>query len=167
MKLRECYEILGIEVGKDPAAIHRAYKQLVLRHHPDRVPNDPDNHARFCRITQAYAILKAIRPRHGNADVVEDACTVCGDFGEVHTGLDGAIKCAACLLAQRRKRLPMPPMAQVRCVAAITLQIAAVGLLAWSVQTQSVPTAAASLALLFGALAALTRDVSRSTIVRN
>lgn len=165
MNLRECYEILEVEPGASPAEIHRAYKRLAMRHHPDRVANSAENQAMFCRITEAHALLKAVRPWLGTAKS-HDHCATCGDFGEVFRALDGNQRCPACLLAQRRKRLPLPPLTNVRCITSIILQAIALGLLIQAVRTGGVTLAAFSVAILAGALVALTFDVTRSNIVK-
>ena len=55
---RDYYEVLG--VGRDASAdeLKRAYRQLAMRHHPDRNPGDPDAEARFKEATEAWEVLR-------------------------------------------------------------------------------------------------------------
>ncbi|MFL6735253.1 MAG: DnaJ domain-containing protein [Sphingomicrobium sp.] len=49
------YAILGLEPGADSAAIERAYKKLIKRHHPDR---DGGDAARAAELNRAYRELR-------------------------------------------------------------------------------------------------------------
>ena len=49
------YAILGLEPGADSAAIERAYKKLIKRHHPDR---DGGDSARAAELNRAYRELR-------------------------------------------------------------------------------------------------------------
>jgi molecular chaperone DnaJ len=55
---RDYYEVLG--VGRDASAdeLKRAYRQLAMRHHPDRNPGDPQAEARFKEATEAWEVLR-------------------------------------------------------------------------------------------------------------
>jgi molecular chaperone DnaJ len=71
---RDYYEVLGIsrEAGEDE--IRRAYKQLALKYHPDRNPNDESAEAKFKEATEAYSVLndkekRAAYDRFGHAGV--------------------------------------------------------------------------------------------------
>ncbi|MCA9530321.1 MAG: molecular chaperone DnaJ [Myxococcales bacterium] len=57
MAKRDYYDVLGIDRSADAAAIKRAYRQLAMRDHPDRNPNDPAAEDRFKEATEAYAVL--------------------------------------------------------------------------------------------------------------
>ena len=57
--------ILGVDEAAGDAAIHRAYRRLARRHHPDRCPDDPEAHRRFLLIRAAYELLA-----HGTLDPV-------------------------------------------------------------------------------------------------
>src|ERR1051326_5262653 len=50
------YAILQVRPGASPDEIHRAYRALALRHHPDRNPS-PDAAITMARINEAYAVL--------------------------------------------------------------------------------------------------------------
>ena len=56
------YAILGLEPGADSAAIERAYKKLIKRHHPDR---DGGDAARAAELNRAY---RELRRRQSVAD---------------------------------------------------------------------------------------------------
>ena len=51
------YQVLGVPRGATPEQIRRAYRRLVLLHHPDRNPGDAGATARFLRVSQAYQTL--------------------------------------------------------------------------------------------------------------
>ena len=51
------YEVLGIPRGADPETIHRAYRRLAQRWHPDRNPHDPRASEMFRRLNEAYHVL--------------------------------------------------------------------------------------------------------------
>jgi DnaJ-class molecular chaperone len=51
------YEVLGVDRAADEAAVHRAYRVLAKRLHPDLNPGDPTAERRFKALSEAYAIL--------------------------------------------------------------------------------------------------------------
>jgi hypothetical protein len=53
---RTHYEVLGVKKAAKASDIRSAYRQLVLKHHPDR-SKDPKSTDVFIRITEAYEIL--------------------------------------------------------------------------------------------------------------
>jgi molecular chaperone DnaJ len=57
MERRDYYEILGVERGADGSTIKTAYRQLAMRYHPDRNPDDPEAEDHFKEATEAYTIL--------------------------------------------------------------------------------------------------------------
>jgi curved DNA-binding protein CbpA len=57
VKDREYYDLLGISTNADAAAIKKAYRKVALKCHPDRNPGDPEAHANFQRLGQAYQVL--------------------------------------------------------------------------------------------------------------
>jgi len=101
---RDYYDILG--VGKDATqdAIKRAYRNLALKYHPDRVPADQKKAAeeKFKEISEAYAVLsddqkraqydrfgfEGIHARYSTEDIFRSA-----DFGSIfeEMGLGGSI----------------------------------------------------------------------------
>ncbi len=73
---RDYYEILGIKKGASVEEIKRAYRQLVMQYHPDRVPQDKKKEAeeKFKELSEAYAVLsdpkkKELYDNYGHAGV--------------------------------------------------------------------------------------------------
>lgn len=74
MSTRDYYEVLGVSRDVDEQSLKRAYRQLALRYHPDRNPNDAQAEARFKEAAEAYAVLadpekRARYDRFGHAGV--------------------------------------------------------------------------------------------------
>jgi molecular chaperone DnaJ len=57
MQKRDCYEVLGVERTADTEEIKKAYRQLALKFHPDRNPNDKAAEEKFKELGHAYEIL--------------------------------------------------------------------------------------------------------------
>lgn len=67
------YETLGVSETASEKEIKSAFRQLALKHHPDRNPNDPDAESKFKEVSQAYEILsdpelKARYDQYGSID---------------------------------------------------------------------------------------------------
>lgn len=165
MRPNECFEILGVEPGASIHEIRGAYKRLAWQHHPDRAMDVLDATERFSRITAAYMTLRASVTNHDCDLPSANTCAKCGDFGELLKGIEGLQCCAECLLAIRKKRLPMPAMRIVRCFLPIVLQLFAIVCLIRSIQTGQNDAAIACLAALALSITFLTRDVLRSIIL--
>jgi len=166
MDYDSCYRTLGIRPGATLRQIHRAYKRLALKHHPDLAPNDPASHDAFIRVTQAYTTLRNafhVKRRSQRAG----HCRRCGVMGELFRGLDGGRYCAECLLGRRRKLLPMPRAQTISCLAAICLQGTALYFAAASFWHRDWHDAAAAMFLSMAALLAMSLNFwSADTIER-
>lgn len=55
---RDYYEILGLDRNANDEDIKKAYRQMALKYHPDRNPNDSAAEENFKEATEAYEALK-------------------------------------------------------------------------------------------------------------
>jgi molecular chaperone DnaJ len=62
---RDYYEILGVQKGASPDDIKKAYRNLALKYHPDRVTPDKKKEAeeKFKEISESYAVLSDSQKR--------------------------------------------------------------------------------------------------------
>jgi hypothetical protein len=159
-----CYQILGLRPGASPDQVHRAYKQLALRHHPDRSCGDPESHKLFCQVTEAYARLKSLfvgRTVSPNVGV----CPKCDHVAELYLGLDRRRYCATCLLYSRRRFLPLPTFQKLRCVAAMSFQALALYCIILAGVTGDWQPGAAGVMFTFAAMAAMAFDFLRADLI--
>ncbi|WP_223536298.1 J domain-containing protein [Pseudomonas sp. GL-B-16] len=56
-KAKPLYERMSLPGGASDEDIKRAYKKGVLKHHPDKHPDDPLAQGRFIQFREAYEIL--------------------------------------------------------------------------------------------------------------
>ena len=74
MTKRDYYEVLGIERTASPEEIKKTYRQLAMKYHPDRNPDDQQASESFKEASEAYEILsdqgrRDSYDRHGHAGV--------------------------------------------------------------------------------------------------
>ncbi len=97
---RDYYEILGVSKGASVDEVKKAYRKLVMRHHPDRVESDKKKEAeeKFKEISEAYAVLSdpqkkqlydqyghaGIDSRYSTEDIFRNA-----DFSSIFGGMGG------------------------------------------------------------------------------
>jgi molecular chaperone DnaJ len=62
---RDYYEVLGVKKNASLDEIKKAYRELALRYHPDRVPHEQKKEAeeKFKEISEAYAVLSDTQKR--------------------------------------------------------------------------------------------------------
>ena len=55
--MADYYKILGITMDSNQLQIRRAFRELALKHHPDKNKNSEESKQKFMEIVQAYEIL--------------------------------------------------------------------------------------------------------------
>lgn len=63
MAKRDYYEILGVARNASDAEIKKAYRQLAMKYHPDRNPDDKTAEEQFKDVQEAYDVLSNARKR--------------------------------------------------------------------------------------------------------
>lgn len=63
MAKRDFYEVLGVQKNASREEIKKAYRQLAIKHHPDRNPDNKGSEEKFKEATEAYEILADDRKR--------------------------------------------------------------------------------------------------------
>jgi molecular chaperone DnaJ len=71
MTKKDYYEVLGVGRDADAADLKKAYRGLVMKHHPDRNPDNPEAAEVMKDLNEAYAILsdpkkRQLYDRHGH-----------------------------------------------------------------------------------------------------
>jgi molecular chaperone DnaJ len=74
MAKRDYYEVLGVGKNADKIEIKKAYRQLAIKYHPDKNPDDKSAEDKFKEAAEAYEVLsdadkKARYDRFGHAGV--------------------------------------------------------------------------------------------------
>ena len=85
------YAILGVPRDASDGDLKKAFRQLALKHHPDRNPGDQAAEDRFKRINEAYAVLsdpdkRAQYDRFGRVDLPPGGVDL-GGFGDLFEDL--------------------------------------------------------------------------------
>jgi len=57
MNKKDYYQVLGVPRDAPPEDIKKAYRQLALRHHPDRNPGSKEDEEKFKEAAEAYSVL--------------------------------------------------------------------------------------------------------------
>jgi molecular chaperone DnaJ len=92
-RMRDYYEILGVQRGADAEAIKRAYRKLALQYHPDRNSGSTEAEDQFKELTEAYEVLKdpdkrSAYDRFGHAGVKGSAGAGYGGGFSFHDALE-------------------------------------------------------------------------------
>ncbi len=78
MGKRDYYDVLGVARGASEAELKSAFRQLAMKHHPDRNPGDNGAEHLFKEINEAYEVLRdadkrAAYDRYGHAAFAQGA----------------------------------------------------------------------------------------------
>lgn len=63
MVIKDYYKTLGLSRSASNELIRKRYRELVLKFHPDRMPDDPEAPGRFAEINEAYHNLGDLERR--------------------------------------------------------------------------------------------------------
>jgi molecular chaperone DnaJ len=93
MAKRDFYEVLGVQKNASREEIKKAYRQLAIKHHPDRNPENKDSEEKFKEATEAYEILADDRKRqaydqYGFAGLSGMGQPTAQDFSSIFQGFE-------------------------------------------------------------------------------
>jgi len=57
MAKRDFYEVLGVSKSASESEIKKAYRQMALKYHPDKNPDDKEAEEKFKEAAEAYEVL--------------------------------------------------------------------------------------------------------------
>ena len=86
MEYKDYYKVLGLTKNATQEEIHKAYRRLALKHHPDRNPDDKGAHRNFHEISEANEVLSDPDKREKYDRLGQSA----QDFAEAATAGAGA-----------------------------------------------------------------------------
>ena len=109
----QAFEALGLKPDASQQRIHRRFRRMAFRYHPDR--NRTQSAADiFKRASEAYQFLRtynACNVSHCVDDEFECVCRKCNRVSKLHAGLDRNLYCRDCLLSiDGHRGLPAPPI---------------------------------------------------------
>lgn len=55
---RDYYEILGVDRNASESELKKSYRQMALKHHPDKNPGDAESEEKFKEAAEAYEVLR-------------------------------------------------------------------------------------------------------------
>ena len=95
--MKDYYETLGVSRNATQDELKKAFRQLALKHHPDRNAGDKDSEAKFKEINEAYSCLsdpekRAHYDRFGTAEGIGGGYSPFGagaGFGDVFEDIFG------------------------------------------------------------------------------
>lgn len=58
MDIKQCYKVLGVRSGAGMGEVKTAFRARAFELHPDLNPNNPEAHAKFQEVNEAYVLLK-------------------------------------------------------------------------------------------------------------
>ncbi|MBN2208665.1 MAG: molecular chaperone DnaJ [Candidatus Coatesbacteria bacterium] len=88
MYKKDYYVVLGVSRNADEAELKKAYRQLALKYHPDRCPDDPEAEECFKEASEAFEVLcnpekRSIYDRYGHAGLQNSGYQGFSGFGDV------------------------------------------------------------------------------------